>query len=149
MALGPEDDFLHQRSTGDSWQENYLFMMMDDSGHHAGFAHIARLPALGACDIKLAVVIDGETCSFTTHHTIPDCHDVAGFHFEIVRPWYEWRVRAEGHGMMGGSPGKLLTTGRGEIPVAIDMTWEAFAPPVILSQGFDELEESGAGSSGP
>jgi hypothetical protein len=147
-APGPDDDHLHRRGSGDSWQENYLFMAMDDGGLDAAFVHVARLSALGTCDVKLAVVVDGTTCSFTEHHAIPDGLDVAGFHFEIVRPWYEWHVRAAGDGRVGGAPDLLVTTGRGDVPISVDLRWEAFAPPVILSGGFDELEESGAGSSG-
>lgn len=148
MTLTPDDDYVHPRGHGESWQENYLFMGLSDDHRVAVFVHVARLPALGACDVKLAVRIDDEVCSFTEHHPWSDGLDVGGFSFDIDKPWVSWRVRARGTGMLGGSPGLLLTTGRGSVPVSADFGWDAKIPPVIQSQGFEELDAVGSGSSG-
>ena len=148
MKLTPDDDYVHTAGAESSWQENYLFMGVGDDHTTAMFVHVARLRALDACDVKLLVKIGDDVCSFTEHHQWSDGLDVPGFSFDIAEPWVRWRVSAVGSGMMGGSPGLLVTTGRGDIPISVDFSWEARIPPVIQSEGFEALDEAGSGSSG-
>jgi hypothetical protein len=57
-------------------------------------------------------------------------------------------VRGEGTGALGRGPGLFITAGRGDVPLSLDIAWTAAAPPVIHSEGFAQMEEAGAGSSG-
>jgi hypothetical protein len=146
--LRPDDDLPHARGEGASWQENYLFMGLGDDHRAAFFVHVARLPALDACDVKLAVQLGDDVWSFTEHHSFGDGLDVAGFRFRVDEPFRAWHVHAEGGARAGRGPGLLVTTGRGDVPVSIDVSFTAAADPVIQSQGFEELDAIGSGSSG-
>ncbi len=148
MSLTPNDDFPHPRGSGESWQENYLFLGVDPEQDLAFFAHVARLPALGTCDIKIAVKIGDDVVSTTEHHPLGEGLDVPGLEFDVVDPWYSWRVKADGKGLRGGAPDLLLTTGRGDVPLSFDIRWDAKATPVVHSEGFAQMASAGAGSSG-
>jgi len=147
MTLHHNDEWLHEPEAATGWQENFLFVGLDPATGTGFYLHFGRLPQLDRYDVKLAVAVDGEFVSTSLSRPLegPAKDDLGcpGLEVTPIEPFRRWRVRYEGTGQSGFSDGVLCVDSGGEIPLQIDVTFDALGPPLDLEEGMRMLADSG------
>ena len=147
MTLSQNDEWLHEPEAATGWQENFLFVGLDAATGTGFYLHFGRLPQLDRYDVKIAVAVGGEIVSASLSRPLEDpAKDdlgCAGLEVTPVEPFRRWRVRYEGAGRAGPTGGVLCVDAEGDIPLELDVTFDALGPPLDMEEGMRMLADTG------
>lgn len=151
MTLLPHDEWLHQPEAVTGWQENWLFAGLDRNGQPGSatgfYVHLGRLTEFDRYDVKVAVAAGGEVVSTSLSRRLEDPakDDLAAGGLEVtaLEPFRRWRVRFDGTGRPGLADGLLCVDGAGNVPVQLDVTFDALGPPLDMEEGIRLLAHQG------
>jgi hypothetical protein len=138
MDLTPADDGFHSYGADPFWQESWYFDWSTDDGALSGFARQGYYPHLGEAWFWLYLFVGGRVVAVRDHGVpLGDRwgraeHRGVGlwWDFRAQEPLQAWSLQAEAFGIEVGEPGELLAGELGQpVPVGLDLSFEALAPP--------------------
>jgi hypothetical protein len=119
--LQPADEGQHPPGAHPRWQENYILLGWDDERSAAVYLHLARLPATGRVEAKLAAALGGDRASVTVDHAGDSCFDLPGVKIDVVEPFRHWRVAVDTRGAADEPAGWVAARPTGDVPFGFDL----------------------------
>jgi len=142
--LTPQDEGFHDVPPGiDRWQENFFFILWDESGANGFMVHLQRVPGLGVQEAQAVASVGGRLASanirrpFDAHASVPELP------MRAVQPYAHWQVSAEFDAVEGRGPfGFVFHRTDGPLKVTADLTLESALPVTDFAQGLHQVVEA-------
>lgn len=119
--LHPVDEGQHPPSDHPRWQENYILLGWDDERRAAVYLHLARFPAAGRVEAKMAVALGAGRASVKVDHAGDSCFDLPGVKIDVVEPFRHWRVVVDALGAEDDSAGWIAEQPSGDVRFGFDL----------------------------
>jgi len=142
--LDPSHDRMHPVEADSAWSESYYFNGYDPDVDTGLYTRIGIRPNEGTIDVMLAIWLPDNEIAIvrTTREQKEMCEsplEVGGVRYEALEFGKRWRLTAE----CRGQKYNLATREHAEIPVSLDLEFEALIPMI----GVDGQGGSGSGAS--